>query len=381
MGAFYPKVAQGARGRELSTHPSESRRGASQLENVLKQLIAERGPLSFRDLMELALYHPEHGYYSSGAVRTGRAGHFITSAELDPSFGELWVQGLEQVWESCGRPDPFTIVEIGGGEGGFAAAVLEAATVPLSYRLVERVEEVEQRQRQRLSNFSCVSWGRTIDDVVAGSAHFVIAIEVLDNLPVHVIERVGGDLCEIYVDESLEEVSDALSRPELESFGSGLEEGERCEVGLDAIGMAIKMARLVGRGVACLIDYGYEGPGRQTLVSYTGAGPSSDLLAAPGERDITAHVNWDTLGSALRGEGLEVAGPALQAGVLKALGAAELDRRLRDSHAKGLAERKGAEAVRALSRRHALRAMLDEGGLGGLQVVTGYRGITMPHWL
>ena len=348
---------------------------------MLEQLIAERGRPTFRDFMELALYHPEHGYYSSGAVRTGRAGHFMTSAELDPSFGELWAQGLEQVWESCGRPDPYNIVEIGGGEGGFAAAILEAATVPLSYRLVERVEEVERRQRRRLTDFSCVSWSRTLEDVAVASAHFVIAVEVFDNLPVHVIERVGGDLREIYVDESLEEIQGPLSRPELESFGGGVEEGERCEVGLDAIGMAIKMARLVDHGVACLIDYGYEGPGRQTLVSYSGAGPGSDLLAAPGEHDITAHVNWDPIGSALRKEGLEVTGPVPQAAVLKALGAAELDRRMRDSHATALAERKGAEAVQALSRRHALRALLDEGGLGGLQVVTGYRGMTRPHWL
>jgi len=347
----------------------------SQLEEVLKQLIAERGPLSFRNFMTLALYHPEHGYYSSGAVRTGRAGHFMTSAELDPSFGELWAHGLEQVWESCGRPVPFEVVEVGGGEGGFAASVLEATTVPLSYRLVERVEEVERRQRQRLSHFSGVSWSRTIDEVAAGSAHFVIAVEVLDNLPVHVIERVDGTLREIYVDGKLREVLGGLSTPALKSFGYHLGNGERCEVGLDAIGMATNVARLVDCGVACFIDYGYEGPGRQTLVSYSGAGPSSDLLTTPGERDITAHVNWDSIGSAFRKEGLEVAGPSPQAQVLRALGAAELDRRLRNSHATALAGGKGAEAVRALSRRHALRALLDEGGLGGLQVVAGYRGI------
>ncbi len=359
---------------------SYPRRTGLSLKRTLRRLIAERGPLSFRDFMELALYHPEYGYYSSGAVRTGRAGHFMTSAELDPSFGELWAHGLEQVWESCGRPQPLEVVELGGGEGGFAAAVLEAATVPLSYRLVERVGDVELRQRERLSSFGGVTWSRTLDEVAGGSAHFVIAVEVLDNLPVHVIELVGGDLLEIYVDESLEEVSGSLSKPELKIFGGGLDEGERCEVSLDGIGMAIKMARLVAEGVACFIDYGYEGSGRQSLVSYTGAGPSTDLLAAPGERDITAHVNWDPIVSALRDEGLEVSGPVPQAAVLKALGAAELDRSLRDSHGTAVAQGKGAEAVRALSRRHALRALLDEGGLGGLQVVTGYRGVT-PLWL
>ncbi|MDQ3662946.1 MAG: SAM-dependent methyltransferase [Actinomycetota bacterium] len=344
-------------------------------------MIAERGPLSFRDFMELALYHPEHGYYSSGAVRTGRAGHFLTSAELDPAFGELWARALEQVWELCGLPDPFTVVEIGGGEAGFAAAILESATMPLSYRLVERVEEVEQRQRQRLSNFSRVSWSRTLDDISSGSAHFVIAVEVLDNLPVHVIERVRGVLREIHVDGDLNEVPGSLSTGVLESYGRHLGDGERCEVGLDAIRMAKQIALLIERGVVSLIDYGYEGSGRQTLVSYSGAGPSSDLLAAPGERDITAHVNWDTIGSALRRGKLEVAGPVRQAKVLRALGAAEIDRRLQDSHTIALAERKGAEAVRALSRRHALRALLDEGGLGGLQVMAGYRGIARPPWL
>lgn len=331
--------------------------------------------------MELALYHPEHGYYSSGAVRTGRAGHYMTSAELDSSFGELWAQGLEQVWQSCGRPDPFSVVEIGGGEGGFAAAVLEATTVPFSYRLVERVEEVERRQRRRLSRFTSVSWSRSLDDVAAGSAHFVIAVEVLDNLPVHVVERVAGELREIYVDEDLKEVLGVPSRPELESFGRHLRNGERCEVGLDAISMATKIAPLIDRGVVCFIDYGYVGRGRQTLASYSGAGPSSDLLAAPGERDITAHVNWDTIGLALRETGLKVLGPVPQAQVLRDLGAAELDRRLHELHETALVERKGAEAVRALSRRHALRALLDEGGLGGLQVVASYRGIARPPWL
>ncbi|CAN5699149.1 SAM-dependent methyltransferase [soil metagenome] len=351
------------------------------LKRALKRAIAERGPLSFRDFMELALYHPEHGYYTSGAVRTGRAGHFMTSAELDPSFGQLWSRGLEQVWKSCGRPDPFHVVEIGGGEGGFAPAILEATTVPFSYRLVERVEEVERRQRRRLSHFTCVSWSRSLDEIAPGSAHLVLAVEVLDNLPVHVIERVCGVVREIYVDESLEEIPGTISRPELESFGDHLGNSERCEVGLDAIQMAINMAGLVERGVVGFIDYGYEGPGRQTLVSYSGAGPSTDLLAAAGERDITAHVNWDTIGFALREDGLKVSGPMPQAQVLRALGAAELDRRLRDSHAAALAAGQGANAVRALSRRHALRALLDEGGLGGLQVVAGYRGITRPPWL
>ncbi|HEU4488321.1 MAG TPA: SAM-dependent methyltransferase [Actinomycetota bacterium] len=353
----------------------------TELEGILRRRVDEGGPLTFRDFMELALYHPEHGYYSSGAVRTGRAGHFMTSAELDPSFGELWARAIEQTWELCGRPDRVSVVEIGGGEGGFAAAVLTAAQVPLTYFLVERVGEIERRQRERLYSFDNVSWIQSLNELVPGSAHFVIAVEVLDNSPVHVIERAAGSLREIYVGSGLRETPGALSDPNLERFGGHLREGERCEVALDAIHMAEQLARLVERGLVCFIDYGYEGPARNTLVAYSSAGADNDVLTAPGERDLTAHVAWDPVADALREEGLEVHGPRLQAEVLRSLGVAELDRSLRARHDAALSEGRGAEALRALSRRQALRALLDEGGLGGLQVLVGGRGIERPDWM
>lgn len=340
-----------------------------------------RGPLSFRDFMELALYHPEHGYYASGAVRTGRAGHFMTSAELDPAFGELWARALEQTWKLCGRPHTFRVVEVGGGEGGLAAAVLSSVQMPLVYSLVERVEEVEQRQRDHLAGFDNVSWVRSLDEAAAGSAHFVIAVELFDNLPVHVLERAHGLLQEIRVGAGLQEVVGDLAEPTLESFGQHLHEGERCEVGLDAIGMAGELARLVDRGLLCIVDYGYSGPARNTLVAYSGATSDDDLLNAPGERDLTAHVAWDPLAATMKAEGLEVYGPRPQAEVLRALGAAELDRSLRTSHDAALAKGQGANAVRALSRRQALRALLDEEGLGGLQVLIGGRGIERPGFI
>lgn len=352
----------------------------TEIEGILRQRADEGGPLTFRDFMELALYHPQHGYYSSGAVRTGRAGHFMTSAELDPSFGELWARAVEQTWELCGRPARMNVVEIGGGEGGFAAAALAAAQVPLSYVLVEHVGEVERRQRQRLTDFDKVSWVRSLNELAPGSAHCVIAVEVLDNLPVHVIER-AGSLREIYVGPGLSETPGPLSDPNLKRFGKHLLEGERCEVGLDALHMAARLARLVKRGLLCLIDYGYEGPARNTLVAYSTAGADDDVLTAPGERDLTAHVAWDSIADAMKKEGLEVYGPELQAEVLRSLGAAELDQGLRAGHHAALREGRGADALRALSRRQALRALLDEGGLGALQVLIGGRGIERPDWI
>src|SRR5688500_7615789 len=107
--------------------------------------------MPFGAFMQMALSHPRLGYYASGAERTGWHGHVVTSSELDPAFGELWVRAFEQIFEACGRPDRFSVVEIGPGEGSFAAAVLEAASPALrsalSYTLVERVARMEDRQR------------------------------------------------------------------------------------------------------------------------------------------------------------------------------------------------------------------------------------------
>jgi SAM-dependent MidA family methyltransferase len=353
----------------------------TELEGMLWRRVDEGGPLTFRDFMELALYHPQHGYYSSGVVRTGRAGHFMTSAELDPSFGELWARAIEQTWELCGRPARMNVVEIGGGEGGFAEAVLASAQVPLSYALVERVGEVERRQRERLGSLDNVSWVQSLDEVAPGSAHFVIAVEVLDNLPVHVIERAAGSLREIYIGPGLQETPGVLSDQSLERCCEHLLEGARCEVGRDAIRMAERLARLVERGLVCIIDYGYKGPARNTLVAYSSAGADDDALTAPGEHDLTAHVAWDPIVAALREQELDVYGPHLQAEVLRSLGAAELDRGLRTSHDAALAEGRGAEALRALSRRQALRALLDEAGLGGLQVLIAGRGVERPEFI
>jgi SAM-dependent MidA family methyltransferase len=145
--------------------------------------------------------------------------------------------------------------------------------------------------------------------------------------------------------------------------------------------MAKQLARLVERGLVSLIDYGYEGAARNTLVAYSTAGADEDVLTAPGERDLTAHIAWDPVADALREEGLEVHGPHSQAEVLRSLGAAELDRDLRARHDAALTESRGADAVRTLSRRQALRALLDEGGLGGLQVLIGRRGIERPGFI
>jgi SAM-dependent MidA family methyltransferase len=97
--------------------------------NPLEELVAKRigrfGPLPFDQVMDLALYHPELGFYASGG-RAGRRGDFLTSPEVGPLFGAVVARALDGWWEEMDRPDPFVVVEAGAGSGMLARTVLLA---------------------------------------------------------------------------------------------------------------------------------------------------------------------------------------------------------------------------------------------------------------
>lgn len=351
--------------------------------------------------MSRALYHPEHGYFATGP-RSGRHGHFVTSPELDPSFGELWAAGFEQVWSAAGRPASFEVTEVGPGEGGFAAAVLETVAGPfaaaLSYRLVERMPLLRARQEERLAPFlgsgrrarPKVSWSPSLPEAPPAAAGCVFANEVLDNLPVHVVERRAGRLMEVCVAAPEGVLVEALlepSSPELARWlsrcGMDLPEGHRCEVGLAAESFVRRAAGLLGRGAVILIDYGAEAAELAarpagTLVCYSEAGADDAYLERPGEKDITAHVNWGAVHGAGERAGLETAGPRAQKDVLVALGARHSLDLLRAEREAASSAGDGAAVVRAVSRAQALNALMDQGGLGSLGVLTGATGGLRP---
>ncbi|MQB00082.1 MAG: hypothetical protein GEU78_07270 [Actinobacteria bacterium] len=361
------------------------------LEHILIERIRRDGPMPFAAFMQLALYHPRHGYYARGP-RTGWKGDFITSPELDPAYGGLWALAFQQVWLSAGRPEGFTIVEVGPGEGGFAAAVLgaiePALRTSLRYVLVERTPEGQARQRERLGDPGDVVWVPSIVDLGSAPIGVVFANEVLDNVPVHVVELRDGELMEVCVtvrDGGLGKELLPPSSPELAAFvertRAQLADGTRYEVGLGAVSMARRLAGIIDRGALFFVDYGDTAEGLSarpggTLLTYGGSGASPDLLSEPGERDITSHANWTAIDRVLREAGMEVQGPAPQANVLRGLGLGVVDDELRAAHAEALRNKDGVRAVAALSRRQALGVLVDPAGLGGLQVVAGMRGVT-----
>lgn len=366
--------------------------------NPLQKEIAERirssGPLPFAAYMQMALYDSRYGYYSSGAQRTGWRGHFVTSPELDPSFGILWNRAFREIWQACGCPAEFEIVEVGPGEGGFAQAVLEAAdddfARALTYRMVERTPAVRERQQEKLADR--VVWTESVTELPRTLYGCVFANEVLDNLPVHLVEMRGGEILEICVDEADGELiftTRPPSNPELINFlertAVTLHEGDRVEVTLAAESLIARVSNRLEMGAIVMVDYGMSSEdivrSGGTLVAYSNSGADTDVLARPGEKDITAHANWTSATGALVREGWTPAGPLRQREVLLSLGAGDLEASFKQDYESAIGEGRGANAVASLSRRQALGALLDPGGLGGLQVLAGLRGIDPPQFL
>ena len=368
----------------------------NRLARALVERIKTEGPLPFAEYMRVALYDSQDGYYRSGSERTGWRGDFVTSPEIDPAFGALWARAFEGIWIDLDRPETFLVVELGPGEGGFAHALSGAAggdfARALQLHLVELDPERRKRQEALLADLGRIDWSESIEEVEPFTDGIVFANEVLDNQPVHVLRnRAGGfqelhvglageQLVEVWLDSTDEELNER-------AFESDRPAGVEIEVSPDAEDLALRCARLAERGGAIFVDYGLESSSgdraRTTLASYSSAGAGDRTIQDPGTVDLTAHVDWTAIGLACSQEsGISTAGPAAQRDVLIQLGAREIDEELKAEHQSFLDSGRGADAVRSLSRRQALRALLDPGGLGGLQVFSALRGLpVIPAWL
>jgi SAM-dependent MidA family methyltransferase len=358
------------------------------LEEFLRAEIARRGPITFAEYMELALYHPEQGYYASGKPRASRGGDFVTSPEIDDAFAELWTGAFARVWEALGRPLEFSVIEIGPGEGSFARAVLQGARGSfgdaLHYVLVEPRPIGRGRQQSHIAD-ARAGWAPSINDVLAETG-VVFANEVLDNQPVHLVRPDRGRLVEIFVDApdtglglfeapaSSHTLADYLEAVDLSPLPG------RMQVGIAAAEIVSRAARALDRGALFFVDYGLEARellerGGNSVVTYSSRGAATDPLEDPGRQDITAHVDWTGIRIALQREGLVALGPIQQASVLRALGLAAVDDRLRREHNDAIASGDGVGAVRLLSRRNAIGTLANTAGLGGLQVMAGGKGL------
>ena len=368
------------------------------LRTLIVRRIRDRGPLTVAAFMEMALYHPELGYYTRASRRTGRAGDFYTSVDVGPQFGTLLAAQLDEMRGVLGAAGEsrFDLVEAGAGNGQLARDVLDAAAsaypaldAAMSLTLVETSPAARAAHAETLGPHRNRPHASTaaLPERISGA---IVANELLDALPTHAVTMTADGLREVYVDTAggrFVERAGPPSSPALgryfERLGVTPDRGWRGEVNLAAVDWVRTAARSLARGFLILIDYGH--PARELYAGHAGgtlttfhrhlvdaAGAEPDRpdgpawLADPGERDITSHVDFTSIERAARDEGLQVLGFVDQTRFLLGLGA------LDDPAA-------AAGTTGALRHRLALKTLLAPGGLGSShQVLMLGKGVGRP---
>ncbi len=297
--------------------------GNPALIEFISRHIAANGPVTFRWFMEQALYHSGHGYYASGKASIGRRGDYFTNVSVGTLFGELLAGQFCEMWERMERPTPFVIVEQGANDGAFASDVLSSFQVrdpdlfrALEYVIVEPFQILRERQQEKLDAFPNVSWRESLAalDPFTG-IHF--SNELIDAMPVHLVRFTGGEWRERYVNESFELIDGPLSTGDLSRALRDMPriEGYQTEVNLAALAWLDELSKKLVRGHVISIDYGHSredfySPDRTqgTLACYSAHRRSENPLAAIGESDITAHVEFTTLVEHAESAGFDLAG-------------------------------------------------------------------------
>lgn len=245
--------------------------------------------------MEQALYHPEHGYYSSDRAQIGRRGDYFTNISVGPLFGELLAAQFAEIWERLGKTGNFVIVEQGAHHGEFAGDVLACAQqcfpeffAALRYRIIEPFPKLQDRQSQTLAAFcDLVEWRKSLDELepIVG-IHF--SNELLDAMPVNLrVKLVDLDGDEfVFVDSADEQ---ATNQSQLDWMA--------------------QVAAKLERGFVLVVDYGFPGAEFHEVVQARAQHRSLDsVFEQIGSADISAHINWTDIAEAAEINGLKVIG-------------------------------------------------------------------------
>ncbi len=345
--------------------------------------------MTFERYMSLCLYHPEFGYYTQGHERTGVAGDYFTSSDLHPVFARLVARQAAEMWDRMGNPQPFTWVEMGAGRGLFASDFLtwSKRTLPklfaaLDYVAIEPGVKQREHIEHRLTEAGVANRARLLGNLeeLAPVTGCFFSNELVDAFPVHVITRTGGRLKEIHVtahgNELCEEagpISSSAVAAYVARYAHDLDEGTRAEANLHAQKWIEAISSKLSRGFILTIDYGDAAnrlftPDRPrgTLMAYHGHTASEDYYAAPGETDLTAHVNFTALIDTGTANGLSLEGFTTQEKFLLALGEAN---RFADLYDPGQSE------VAMLDARLKLKRLISPEGMGNIfKVLVQQRG-------
>lgn len=306
------------------------------LHEIIIQKIRQSGPISFRDFMEMSLYYPGMGYYTSGYEKIGKDGDYYTSPWLTSIFGEMIAKQLEEMWKILDRRD-FTVVEFGGGNGSLCKDIIQQLKKNqelydrLRYCIIEKKGRIPEDEK--LSLPEKLSWHESIEDIPAFNG-CILSNELIDNFSISQVVM-QEELMEVFVDykdgfvELLQPASDEL-KEYLAQLQVKLPKGFHTEINLQAIDWIKDIARHLQKGFVLTIDYGYcssdlynANRNHGTLVCYHKHHVNYCPYINIGEQDITTHVNFSALNYWGLKNGLQYNGFTNQANFLLGLGLTE----------------------------------------------------------
>lgn len=361
---------------------------------ALRKELAAARRIPFARFMEIALYHPDAGYYRGARERPGRGGDFLTAPELSPFFGHCLARQARQVWEHLGCPAPFTILEYGAGGGKLAHDLLAAArdeapdfarAIRYGLHEVNPHRRAAARDRLAAAGFAAQVAFESPDDETgrtAGLTGLILANEFVDALPVHrVVGQADRSLLERYVrwDDERDCFAEELGPPStprlaaaLAAGGVTLTAGQSAEVNLAAADWLAEAAARLVRGLIMTIDYGYPtaelyDPKRRegTFLCYANHTANDEPYRRIGAQDMTAHVDFGALIRAGEGLGLITLGLTTQGPFLSNLGLGAL---------LVAAQSPGRALPDYLTDRSAVLALIAPGGMGRFGVLAQGKG-------
>jgi SAM-dependent MidA family methyltransferase len=285
------------------------------LADIIRDKILEEGPLSFRDFMEMALYYPELGYYTSATDKIGKQGDYYTVPYFTNIYGELIAKQLEEMWPLLDKKD-FTIVEYGAGMGSLCIDILEQLRnnkkfyQRIKYCIIEKSETMRLKEHLILSGSPQIAekvvWYNSIEEIPPFNG-CILANEVIDNFAVHKVVMKENELMEVFVDyeteftEVLKPANDVLKNY-FKQLHVKLPDGYCTEVNLEAIEWIKNISASLQKGFVLTIDYGfpsselYQSNRRLgTIVCYNKHTVNDIPYNNIGEQDITTHINFSAL--------------------------------------------------------------------------------------
>jgi len=289
------------------------------LDQKIRNLITERGPIPFRDFMQASLYDEHGGFYAGQNQRVGKQGDFITSVSIGQCFGLILARRLAKYWQDIGKPETFHIMEPGAHNGALCKDILIEVQQhspefyhALHYQLIEATPQLRSAQGKNLgADFDGKFTSHPDFSEIRGVTGAIISNELIDAFPVDLIRRIDHEWRQLFVglsDGEFEFINSPITDPALTEFCQSLDQlatypdGYTTEYNPGLKAFAQGSAESLSSGLLITIDYGhhaedYYHPDRNegTLQTYHRHQKSDNPLSSPGEIDITCHVDFTRL--------------------------------------------------------------------------------------